>query len=382
MKKFLYTLFLFILATCPSLMLAQDNLDSTKSVKTNKMIEIISEHVSVGGWIDAQYAYDRMGDASQSSVFQIRRARMDIKGSLSRWVDFRLQTDFAPSPRLIDAFVKVNFCKFVQLQVGQFKIPFSLENKLSPLDLELTENAQVIGALSGYKDVAGISSYANGREIGLMLTGMLASAEVQGERIPILQYGVGIFGGNGINVKTDNMAKDFSARIEFCPFVKHLTISASGYWGKYNMLYNNASTNTDGARIRYAGGAQYADERWMVRSEYLWGRTDFAYLDELTDTYTPTPTYTQGFYVVAGYWFDFGWGKNVLVRQKLRPVVRIDYYQKNLELLEKHPSIYYSAGLDWWPEKHVRVQLDYTLKQLYHTGEWGHNLTAMVSVKF
>ena len=136
--------------------LAQDTLDTTKSAKTSKLLEQISEHVSVEGWIDAQYAYDRMGDASQSSVFQIRRARLDIKGSLSKWVDFRLQADFAPSPRLIDGFVKVNFCKFVQLQVGQFKIPFSLENKLSPLDLELTENAEVISALSGYKDVTGI----------------------------------------------------------------------------------------------------------------------------------------------------------------------------------------------------------------------------------
>ena len=358
---------------------AQDTLESNKA---KKIYEQIKEHVKIGGWVDAQYSFDQKSDGSKSSVMMIRRARLDFKGSLSKWVDFRLQADFAPSPRLIDGYVKVNFCKYVQLQIGQFKIPFSLENKLSPLDLELTENAQVISALSGYKDVTGISSYANGREIGLMLTGTLASAEVRGEKIPILQYGVGVFGGNGINVKTDNMAKDFSARIEFCPFVKHLTFSASGYWGKYNMIYNDASTKTDGARIRYAGGAQYADEHWMVRSEYLWGRTDFAYLDEQTDTYTPTPTYTQGFYVVAGYWFDFGWGKNVPIRQKLRPVVRIDYYQKNLDLLEKHPSIYYSAGLDWWPEKHVRVQLDYTLKQLYHTGDWGHNITAMATVKF
>ena len=358
---------------------AQDTLESNKA---KKIYEQIKEHFKIGGWVDAQYSFDQNSDGSKSSVMMIRRARLDFKGNLSKWVDFRLQADFAPSPRLIDGYVKVNFCKFIQLQVGQFKIPFSLENKLSPLDLELTENAQVISALSGYKDVTGISSYANGREIGLMLTGTLASAEVQGEKIPILQYGVGVFGGNGINVKTDNMAKDFSARIEFFPFTKHLTISASGYWGKYNMVFNDASTKTDGARIRYAGGAQYADEHWMVRSEYLWGRTDFAYLDEQSDTYTPTPTYTQGFYVVVGYWFDFGWSKNVIIRQKLRPVVRIDYYQKNLDPLEKHLSIYYSAGLDWWPEKHVRVQLDYTLKQFYHTGEWGHNITAMTTVKF
>lgn len=224
----------------------------------------------MGGWIDAQYAYDQLGE-EKSSVFQIRRARLDLKGSLSKWVDFRLQGDLAPNPRLIDAFVKVNFCKYVQLQVGQFKIPFSLENKLSPLDLELTENAQVISALSGYKDVTGIGTYSNGREIGLMLTGTAASAEVHGERIPILTYGIGIFGGNGINVKTDNMAKDISARLEFCPFVKGLTISISEYWGKYDMLYNGASTGVDGTRFRSAYGLEYRTGKLVFRSEYLWG---------------------------------------------------------------------------------------------------------------
>lgn len=385
MKKILYTLFLVIIATCPSLMLAQDTLDSTKSMKANKLMEKISKHVSIGGWIDAQYAYDRMGDASQSSVFQIRRARIDFKGSLSRWVDFRLQADFASSPRQIDAFVKINLCKYVNVQVGQFKIPFSLENKYSPLDLELTENAQVISALSGYKDVTGIGSYSNGREIGLMLTGTLAFANVRGERIPILAYGVGIFGGNGINVKTDNLAKDFSARIEFCPFVKGLNISVSEYWGRYNMLYDNKLTGMDGTRFRMASGIEYKNKGLDVRGEYLWGVTDFAIpnpslYDEVE--FVPTPALTDGFYVIASYWFTFGWGKNSTMKQKIRPVARFDFYRYNRNDVSDRPSIYYSAGLDWWPEKHLRVQLNYTLKQHYNIDGLGHNLTAMVSVKF
>ena len=224
--------------------------DTVPAKKSQNVMEQIQKYLKVGGWIDAQYAYEYYNADNQSSVFQIRRARLDFKGSPTKWVDYRLQVDFAPNPRLIDAFVKVNFCKQVQLQVGQFKIPFSLENKLSPLDLELTENAQVVSALSGYKDVTGISSYSNGREIGAMLTGTLASAEVRGERIPILQYGVGVFGGNGINVKTDNLAKDISARMEFSPFVKGLILSASGYWGKYDMMHDGVLTHTDGARLR------------------------------------------------------------------------------------------------------------------------------------
>ena len=357
--------------------------DTIQKKKSQDVWQQVKEHVSVGGWIDAQYAYDQRGD-DHSSVMQIRRARLDIKGSLSKWVDFRLQSDFAPNPRLIDAFVKVNFCQYVQLQVGQFKIPFSIENKYSPLDLELTENAQVISALSGYKDVTGISSYANGREIGLMLTGTLASAEVRGEKIPILKYGVGLFGGNGINVKTDNMAKDVSARIEFSPFVKNMIFSASGYWGKYNIMYDGASTDVDGRRYRYAAGAEYNDKKWVVRGEYVAGLTDLPSLSPSPDHdgWFVKPAFTQGFYVVAGYWFDFGWGKDIPLRQKLRPVVRFDYYRYDQRDALNTPSLYYSAGLDWWPERHVRVQLNYTLKQRCQMDQLGHTLTAMVSVKF
>ena len=367
--------------------IASGQQDTVKSRKSQNALEQFQKYLKVGGWIDAQYAYEYNDAENQSSVFQIRRARLDFKGSPSKWVDYRLQVDFAPNPRLIDAFVKVNFCKYVQLQVGQFKIPFSLENKLSPLDLELTENAQVISALSGYKDVTGIGTYSNGREIGLMLTGTAASAEVRGERIPILTYGIGIFGGNGINVKTDNMAKDVSARLEFCPFVKGLTISLSEYWGKYDMLYNGASTGVDGTRFRSAYGIEYNNHKLLVRSEYLWGVTDFALYTNgpYGEAYhfVPDPALTQGFYVVSGYWFDFGWGKNSTVRQKLRPILRLDYFQRDLNKdNDKQPSIYYSAGLDWWPEKHLRAQLAYTLKQRTQDQHFGHNVTMMVSAVF
>ena len=358
----------------------KDNTTDSTEVKDKKpFIQKVKENVKLGGWIDAQYRFEQNGDV-QTSAFQIRRARLDFKGSLSRWVDFRLQADFAPSPRLIDAYVKVNICQYVNLQVGQFKIPFSLENILSPLDLELTDNAQSISALSGYKDVTGISSYSNGREIGAMLTGTLVTAKVKEEKIPILKYGVGVFGGNGINVKTDNMAKDISARIEFCPFVRHLTLSASGYWGKYDMLYDNTPTHTDGVRIRYAGGVQYADEHWMVRSEYLWGKTDFADFDDNMETLTSYRVKSQGCYLVASYWFMFGWGKINDVQQRLRPMVRLDYYEEDIAAHE--PSMYYSAGVDWWPEKHLRFQLAYTLKQRDFSAQLSHCLTTMLSVKF
>ncbi|MBO4504095.1 MAG: hypothetical protein J5730_04730 [Bacteroidales bacterium] len=339
----------------------------------------ISDYLSVGGYINGQYEYvnqsESDGTITQSSVMQIRRARLDLKGTITPKIEFRLQADFANSPKLIDAFVKLKFCRYANLQVGQFKTPFTLENPYSPLDLEFADNAQVISALAGYNDVSGVSSFSTGREIGAMLYGTLLQFERDGEKYPLLGYSVGVFGGNGINVKKDNMAKDIAGRIEFHPFLKHFVLSGSAYWGRYAM-----ADDLDGLRLRCAGGAEYKDENLTVRSEYVWGMTDIAHTDADNVLYVQRLN-TQGFYVTGGYWFRFGWGAKSTVQQKLRPVLRYDFYQKDLSA-ENGASHHYSAGIDWWPEKHVQLRLQYTLRQKQRSLYLGHAFLTMLSVKF
>ena len=308
-----------------------------------------NEATNLSGWIYVQYRFDQ-NEATQNSVLQIRRARLDYKGSLTPWVDFRLQVDFAPSPRLIDAYTKLKFKDYLQLQVGQFKIPFSLENKLSPLDLELIDNAQVINALSGYKDITGIT------------------------------YGVGLFGGNGINVKSDNLAKDISARLDLCPLVRNMTLSVSGYWGNYEMLYTNIPTQMNGIRNRYAYGAQYADEHWMIRAEYLKGLTGFVGYNETDGKYTPYSVESQGCYLTTRYWFFYNRRPTSDFRPKISPMMRVEYYDK--DIAANTSSMFYSTGVDWWPEKHLRLQLAYTVQQKQSSEPLGHTLSTMITVKF
>ncbi|MBQ4355529.1 MAG: hypothetical protein II757_02595, partial [Bacteroidales bacterium] len=174
----------------------------------------ISDYLSIGGFVTGQYEYVHQAtgpdEYDESSTFQIRQARVDLKGNITPWLEFRLQADFANTPRLLDGFVKMKICRYVNVQVGQFKSPLTIENPYSPLNLEFASNAQVITALAGYKDVSGVSSFSGGREIGLQLYGTLAQYEWAGEHYPILEYKVGVFGGTGINVKKDNMAKDIA----------------------------------------------------------------------------------------------------------------------------------------------------------------------------
>lgn len=355
---------------------------STKSDKPGERKLHISDYIKVGGFINTQYEYTNQehndGTLSETSAFQIRRARLDVKGDITPMIDFRLQADFANSPKLVDAFVRVKFCKYVNLQVGQFKIPFTLENPYSPLDLEFADNAQVITALSGYKDVTGISSYATGRELGAQLYGTLAEFERDGKKYPMLSYAVGVFSGCGINTKTDNMAKDIAGRIEFRPFLKDLKLTGSAYWGRYQ------DENMDNLlRLRCTGGAEYKNEHLTVRGEYVWGNTGFSMYNLPTLSYTEDRMKTHGFYVVAGYWLNCGWGKydKFGVSQKIRPVIRYDYYKKDLAA-DNSASTYYSLGLDWWPEKHLQFRVSYTLRDVAKYDKLGHGFNTMLSVKF
>lgn len=339
----------------------------------------ISDYLSVGGMVNFQYDYTNQtandNTLHETGAFQIRRARLDLKGNITPRLDFRLQADFANSPKLVDGYVRVKFCRYINLQAGQFKTPFTLENPYAPLDLEFADNAQVISALAGYKDVSGISSYTMGRELGIQLYGTLAQFERDSKKYPLLTYYIGIFGGNGVNVKTDNMAKDLAGRIEFRPFIKHLTLSGSAYWGRYD---DGKLDNL--LRLRYSGGAEYKDGNLTIRSEYVWGKTGISATNESQETISKEFC-TQGFYLTAGYWFHFGWGKFSPAKQKLRPVLRYDYYQKDLSD-SKSVSAYYSAGIDWWPEKHLNLRVSYTLRDIQKNNKSGHEMTAMLSVKF
>lgn len=339
---------------------------------------LIGDYMSIGGYINSQYSFESQelndGTMKESNTFQIRRARLDIKGNITKNIEFRLQSDLSKSPVLVDAFIKVKFNPYINVQVGQFKVPFSIENPYSPLNLESIDNAQVISALSGFSDVSGISSYKYGRDLGFMLYGGFFNKD----DFQLINYSIGIFNGNGINVKDNNMSKDIAGRLEFHPWIKELVISGSIYIGEYKLEDKENAT-----RDRYGVGGEYKNDRFVFRSEYLWGVTGMDITDEvntLVEGKTIGDKKSDGYYAVASYKFKLGKeGK-----QTLAPVLRYDYYNENTEAIEtaSTASTYYMLGLDWWPEKHLRFQLNYTLRDKASNDKLGHAVAAMLSVKF
>ena len=341
---------------------------STASAQEKK--KLIGDYLSISGWMNIQYDYESQlsNDGltlDQVNTFNVRRARLDFKGNLCKNVEFRVQGDLAGTPKLVDGFVKIKLQKYFNIQVGQFKIPFTFENPQSPLTLEGVEYAQVISKLSGYSDISGVSTYSGGRDVGIMIYGNVFKFERNGKEIPILTYKLGMFNGNGMNKKDANLSKDIAGSVEVCPGVEGLMLAASYYGGNY---YLSAANKDNANRDRFTVGGKYENGRLTVRSEYIIGTTEMA---EGAETYNLN---SDGFYVTGGYWFNI---KN----QRIRPVARYDFFRKNIDTPETN-STYYMVGVDWWPYKNLRLLVNYTMKDKPGFDYMGNLWQAQLSVKF
>ncbi len=324
----------FIFFVCP--VKAQD---TGLEERTSNLESMVAKLPKVSGFLNLRYQYEQ-----DNNSFDIRRARLDFRGNPVKWFDYRLQVDFASSPKIIDAYVRLKFSPMFNIQAGQFKLAFSLENPYGPLTLETMENSQVISYLSGINDLAG--SKGAGRDLGVAVYGGF----FQQDGYNIIDYVVGLYNGNGINVKDNNKHKDITGRLEIHP-IAPVTLSASYYNGKIG---------TDGdlrARTRYGFGARYDDGTILLRGEYLKGKTD--QLD------------SDGFYVVAGY----------KLAGKFQPLLKYDFMRKDLAN-ENSRQINYLVGFDYWPHKMFRLQVNYTYRTFIEKENNNGLLGIMLTARF
>lgn len=146
-----------------------------------------------------------------TDVFEMRRVRPIIEGTVWKWFDFRLAPDFGTGrSQLIDAYVDTRFKAPVRIRVGKFKAPIGLERLQSDADTMFLEPSQVTNLVPV-------------RDIGLMVWGEPWEGR--------LAYAIGVFNGvvDGGNADTDtNNGKDAAARIFVRPFTTSKTAALAG----------------------------------------------------------------------------------------------------------------------------------------------------------
>jgi phosphate-selective porin len=275
--------------------------------------------------------YQRLEESGKTSGFDIRRARFDLKGSVTPFFGYRLQADFAGSPKLIDAYTEIKIADYFTITAGQFKIPFSYENLASDNKMEVIDRSQVIEALVARgKDVLGNTI---GRDIGIQADGKFL--KINGA--PLVEYSLAVLNGSGVNVAdTANSNKDLAARIVFAP-LKGLYFGGSYYDG-WDKVSKPDVAGKSQVRDRLGFEAGYVLPRFSVRGEYIAGKDG--------------KTNKAGWYFMAGYF---------VIPQKLQFVVRYDTYDPNTGK-SNDVTTNYAIGGNINFNNRTRLQIFYTFR--------------------
>lgn len=309
---------------------AQANLAKIKSFPVNA-----GKKITLAGY--TQVRYQALEEAGKIDGFDIRRARLDVKGAISPYWSYRVQFDLAGTPKLIDAYTELKINDFFNFTVGQAKIPFSLENLTSSNKLELIDRSQAVEALTARgKDVIGNH---NGRDIGVQLGGTILKLKDR----PLVDYRLGVYNGTGINTSDSNEKKDFAARLITHP-ITGLDISAGLYNGsryiaevKTGSVVTTPARNAD--RDRLGLDLNYDWNNLAIRAEYLHGKDD--------------ATKREGYYVQGGYYF---------FQKKLQLLAKYDFYDADKsKAADASTWIVLGANLNF--NANTRLQVNYIFKE-------------------
>lgn len=311
----------------------------------------------LSGYVQAGYEW-----SDGSSSFFIKRVRLDLRGALARTLDYRVQLEFASSPKIVDAYLQYRPFRQLNFKLGEYKIPFTIENTdYVPLKFELIEYPLALQRLMGFAEpiggrmVGGVMQGGEtlkdtGRDMGLTLHGSFFPC---GERA-LLSYDVGVFNGAGINLRDNNRSKDVVARLTLRP-VRGLTLSGSWYGGEYGADCLE--------RQRVSAGVCYDRGRGVVRGEWIGGRTGYA----ATEEYAAGTFDSSGWYVLGG----------VRLTPTLMPVVRYDTLLPDTASADSRQTNW-TAGILWHPVRPLRCQLNYTYEHYAAPGMTDRNVVAVM----
>lgn len=317
-------------------------------------------------------------DEKNKSSFDISMARLSVGGPVNagRAGTFNWKTQIqvsgnvsslGGSARLVDAYVEWRKFEWLRVTMGEFSMPFTLENACHPLDVGFADNAIPILKLSGYSDRSGTRS-SNGRDIGICFEGDAIHAS---DGHPWLHYALAIMNGQGINTRDLSNFKNTIFQMWLQP-IKGFRVSFSalsgdvvreGTWAEYPDGYftTDGKDNMSGTRQldqkRYAVGAEWDRDPLTIRAEYIHNTGyAFAVRDDGSTTDCNLSSYgnkADGFYAMA------------LVRifrqtlpGRMRVKARYDAYRPAASTFGQQTTL--QLGADYWFTPVVGLAFEYS----------------------
>jgi len=309
---------------------------------------VSGRNISIGGY--TQVRYQSLQEPKKIDGFDIRRARLDIKGAFSPEWEYRLQTDFAISPKIIDAYFVYKPYDGFKITGGQFIVPNSLENTTPDNTLETIDRAQVSGLVNRNKDAIGDQ---NGRDIGLQVSGSLFQNSAS--RYLLDDY-LGYFNGQGINKGDLNESKDIATRLVAHPttFLDFGVSYSNGYdnWettaakaATYNPAIGSVITiktlatnaiNTNNVQNRIGADVAVNYNLFSLRAEYLQAQQGYGLKKD-------------GWYAQVGYF---------VIPTKVQLVAKYDSFDKDKKIA-KNTTEFLTLGTNYYVNSFTKIQINY-----------------------
>ena len=234
-------------------------------------------NVKLSGFGIVQYQYNGMHN-NKSNTFNLRLGRVSLDGRILNDWYWKAQLQFngntstlGASPRVVDLFIEWQKYDFFRVKAGQFKNPFTFDNPIHPIDQGFMSVAQSVQKLASFSDRAGAHP-SNGRDIGVQIQGDFLKNNAGRN---LVHYQVGVFDGQGINVRDVDQQKNIIGGVWVMP-VEGMRLGCFGWTGSYarkGTWTDAAGTTHSGVRSlqqrRYAFSAEYKVKDWTVRSEYV-----------------------------------------------------------------------------------------------------------------
>lgn len=316
----------------------------------NKVRDVFSTpYLKLGGYGLLTYRY-RQFDKSHHDL-RPRVVYLTINGKLTETISYGVMFEMV-NPALFEYYAEWSPLDQLKFKVGQFKVPFTIENTISTTNLETIYNTRSISNLVGMSDDV-LALYnkntGSGRDIGIQLSGSL----LNNGNYNLIEYWAGIFQGTGINMSDANNDKDFAGTLLFQP-IKGFRIGGGAYFGEATYKASGEDDIADHVRNRWALSSDIKTDRFYARAEWLHGND--------------AGVKKEGLYGTALYY---------LIPEKLNVVGKVDYFNKNKDTNSEVMD--YTCGVNYYFYPRCRLQLNYTYSD--YSKNWDARNTNMVAAQ-
>ncbi|MBQ8158061.1 MAG: porin [Prevotella sp.] len=240
-------------------------------------LQDFTSRITLNGYAQAGWSYQDPNGVKTNS-YNLKRTLLWAKARITdRW-SFLFMHDFNSVVQEFYTDYRVTNDKSLSVRFGQFKHSYTMENPMSPTQLELIDvYSQAVLYLAG-EGPDPLNGVNYGRDQGLMVYGDLLNN--------FIHYELALMSGQGINRKDQNNQKDFLAKLELRP-IDGLRIVGSTYLGTGNAVdsakWNTISKGENYKRNRYSVGAEFKTRSYSaakykdarpasLRAEWLGGK--------------------------------------------------------------------------------------------------------------